>query len=138
MAYRRITPQICEIIRKQREEGKSIRSISQYLLISKSTLSRYIQRYRDNQNFHPRKLGRPHVTSDKTDRTIILAVKKSRFSPIKNLAKQFNLSETTIKRRCKLFELKIRITGEDVLTNRQKMARVDFCHAHLNCDFFQV
>ena len=125
-----ITEHLSTLINKQRQQGRSIREISENLQISRSAVHSHIRKQRNPQPRAVQTRGRPRKTNKSLDHQIFLSAKRARFSPSRRLASDFQVSHQTIQRRLKERKLKSCIAHVDALTGRQKRARLAWCRAH--------
>ena len=80
-------------------------------------------------------LGRPRKTNESTDRKMILARKRNRFSSYSVISSSFNVSRETLRRRANEFGFKSGVAVINPLTKCNKLKRKIWCKSHLNENF---
>lgn len=132
----RLPSELARLIYKKHDEGKSQRCIAAELLISKKAVHGVLNR-RDGATLRQVEvpLGRRRCTSTRTDRAILLAVKRDRFSTNAAIASNFNVSRDTIRRRALQFKLRSRVAHRDYLKKCHKTARRRWCIGHVKTNF---
>ena len=94
------------VILAYHKDGLSIRKISDKLKIPKSTVHDAVERYnRTGSNADQPRSGRPRVTSNAEDKSLVLMSKRDRRRTAPELSADFNrahgtnISDSTVKRR---------------------------------------
>ena len=99
MRGKRLSDEFCKVIYKQRDAGMTIRKIAAILEIQAKSVQRVLKRRQaSTSNQIKQQLGRPRCTDSRTDGQILLALKRNRFEPYTDRAKQFSVSQNTIRR----------------------------------------
>ena len=138
MRGKRSSDEFAKAIYTQIDSGKSIRETANNLGVHPTTIARIVsRRISDTNSQQKAALGRPKITSTRTDHQIILALKRKRFAPFIRISKQFHVSRQTVSRRARLFSIKKRRALVNVLSRMQQLNRLRWCKLHKNSNFTQ-
>jgi hypothetical protein len=134
MRGKRLPQEIVQLIYGRHDQGMPQRAIADDLNISQKAVFLALRRRVSGQQ-QPIPLGRPRATTNKTDRTIALTIKRHRFSSYRQIAAHFHVSKDTIRRRGMAAGLYSRRPHRDYLTDLHKRRRRQWCLQHLTTDF---
>ena len=113
-----------------KSEGLSVTQISKNIGKPKSTVSRILKKSQQLAM-----LGRPRKTNESTDRKMILAIKRNRFSSYSVISSSFYVSRETLRWRANEFGFKSRVAVINPLTKYNNLKRKLWCKNHLNENF---
>lgn len=136
MRGKRVSDEFVKAIYRRRDAGIPIRQIASETGSNESTIRGILKRRLANTKFQRKsRLGRPRTTSTRTDQRISMAMKRDRFQTYRAIAKDFQISEQTVRRRSLEKYMKKRVALVNVLNRAQQQNRVRWCANHKNTDF---
>ena len=119
-----------------RRNGYTYGQIAKLTKKSRSTIQYALKRTVICQNSSCKsKLGRPRVTTNRTDTAISTWAKRHRFHTNVSIANEFGVSKQTVGRRLREGGLLSRRAVVDFLTDHQRRNRRMWCRNRLNCNF---
>lgn len=106
----------------------------------KNTVSLWVNRFEREGTLEPRpKSGRPRITTPEVDRAIFEFVDNEPFTASTDVARSFDLSATTVRRRLHEFGLFHFIPAvQTKLTDEHRHKRIEFCEQNMDLDWENV
>jgi AraC-like DNA-binding protein len=136
MRGKRLSDDIVRVIYKMRDDGMPLRQIATDVGLSLKAVHNALQRRVGDSNYQQKvSLGRPRITTHKTDLHIRVTIKRNRFKSCRTLASQMGLSKNTVCRRARESGLHSRVAIRDYFLRRHKSARIQWCKSHLHVNF---
>lgn len=133
---RRFSDDFASAIYRLHDSGRNNSDIGRLLGVNRRTVRRLLQRRIGSTMTQQKvKLGRPVHLSASMMRHLYLTILRNRFQPAAHLAHNYHCSARTVQRYMHKLQVPPRPAFVNVLTNRHRRLRLEWCRSHESTDF---